>query len=165
MDWFKTNICNALMKQSLTLIDKCLNNKRNYNCKFQMNKSLLVWTCHFRWCVLEGRQKNSIWPSCANSNAPSSIRSWILYFSIQHLLVSCPRLLEWYAHLSLGWYLGEEVLGFRGGYLNVTKFKFNMCCKTCDIGMLILVYCLLDISCLRRLPQWGCCWARDVVEN
>ena len=31
MDEFKTNICNALMKQSLTSTDNCLNNKRNYN--------------------------------------------------------------------------------------------------------------------------------------
>ena len=36
MDEFKTNICNALMKQSLTSTDNCLNHKRklkleNYN--------------------------------------------------------------------------------------------------------------------------------------
>ena len=41
MDEFKTNICNALMKQSLTLIDNCLNNKRNYNLKIQMKQKLL----------------------------------------------------------------------------------------------------------------------------
>ena len=41
MDEFKTNICNALMKQSLTLIDNCLNNKRNYNLKIQMKQKPL----------------------------------------------------------------------------------------------------------------------------
>ena len=41
MDEFKTNICNALMKQSLTLIDNCLNNKRNYNLKVRMEQKSL----------------------------------------------------------------------------------------------------------------------------
>ena len=41
MDEFKTNIFNALMKQSLTSIDNCLNNKRNYNLKIQMKQKSL----------------------------------------------------------------------------------------------------------------------------
>ena len=36
MDEFKTNICDALMKQSLPIIDKCLNNNINYNQKLKM---------------------------------------------------------------------------------------------------------------------------------
>ena len=40
MDEFKTNICDALMKQSLTLIDKCLNSERNYNLKIQNEQKL-----------------------------------------------------------------------------------------------------------------------------
>ena len=41
MDEFKTNICNALMKQSLTSTVNCLNNKRNYNLKIQMEQKSL----------------------------------------------------------------------------------------------------------------------------
>ena len=43
--------------------------------------------------------------------------------------VSCPGLSEWYAHLASGLYLGEAVLGFLGGSLNVTRFNLNRCCK------------------------------------
>ena len=41
MEEFKTNICNALMKQSLTLIYNCLNNKRDYNWKIKWTEASL----------------------------------------------------------------------------------------------------------------------------
>ena len=119
-------------------------------------KSLLVRTCHFRWYALEGWQKNSAWPSCANSSAPSSIRSWILFLNAQQLLVSCPGLLEWYAHIAFGLYLGEAMLGFWGGSLNITNLAFNMRCNAWVNDMLISVKRLLDVFFLCRLPY--CRW-------
>ena len=69
--------------------------KRNYKLKIlDEQKSLFVLACHFRWRAFEEWQKNSSRPSYANSSAPSSIRSWILYFNIQLLSVSCPGMLE-----------------------------------------------------------------------
>ena len=90
-----------------------------------MNRSFFVWTCYFRWWAFEGRQKNSVWPSCVNSSVPSSIRSWILFLNVQQLLVSCPGVLEWYAYLAFRLYLGEAVLGFWGGSFNVTVVPQN----------------------------------------
>ena len=41
MDEFKTNICNALMKQSLTSIDKCLNKQKKLQLKIQNEQNPL----------------------------------------------------------------------------------------------------------------------------
>ena len=83
MDEFKTNICDALMKQSLTLRDKCLNNKRNYNWKFKMNWN----TQRFGMgeVIMLGVSRGS------NSISLASIMFWILIFSAQQSLVIMPR--------------------------------------------------------------------------
>ena len=141
----------------------------NYNLKILLNeKSSRLSTCHFKWWTFGEWQKNSIWPSCVSSNAPSSIRSWILLLNAQQMLVSCPGLLEWYAHLASGLYLGEAMLGFLGGSLNVTRFNLNRCCKAWDSDMLSLVNFLLGIFGLlwsTRCLWQGCCWTREVVAT
>ena len=44
MDQFKIDICNALVKHRLTLIDNCFDSKRNYNFeKFIMKKTQSQW--------------------------------------------------------------------------------------------------------------------------
>lgn len=85
------------------------------------------------------------------------IRSWILFFRAQHWSVSCPGLLEWYAHLAFGLYLGDEMFGLDGGSHNVTKSAFNKCCKAYDSDMLILVNCLRGTLDLWLLDD--CLWA------
>ena len=86
----------------------------------------------------------------------ASIMSWILFFRDQQLLVSCLGLLEWYAHLALGLYFGEDVFTCWGGSLKVINYDFNMCCNAWANGILIFINCLLGAFCLRVLSCWGC---------
>ena len=96
----------------------------------------------------------------SNSITLLSIKSWILVFRAQQSLVSCPGLLEWYAHHAFGLYFGDDVLGFWGGSHSVINCAFNRCCNAWVNGILILVNCLLGGSDLCWFPS---CYGRASV--